>query len=164
MSLLLTSLLKPIESDVIGSILTVQSILMGFSFSVLFFLMSGNNRQSKDDEAIETKNKIRRLNKLSKELFFNVSYFNFLAIFSVLFSLVLLLPTVNMPLILSWLELVPYWDRLATLLSKNVVKGTIDFASFLDFLRSIFCTFRKLVHVFSYGRKSKFLFRETLGA
>jgi hypothetical protein len=160
-SLILTVFLRPMESAAIGSILTVQSILMGFSFSVLFYLMSGIKNRDEDNVAIETGNKMKRLNKLSKELFFNVSYFNFLAICSVLLSLILLLPSVDWPGILAWCKALPYWgnpvawDSVDTL--KTVAKAALfltTFGLYFVLIESLFTFFRTAGRVSFYFEKS----------
>lgn len=62
-------------TDFINSINTVASILLGFGFSVLFYIASGKETQSSPNASLEQKNRDRRVNALSKELFHNVSYF-----------------------------------------------------------------------------------------
>lgn len=72
------------------SVIAAQSILVGFSFNVMIFLGSNPNVKIAANASLEKKNKIGRLNILSGELFFNLSYFNLVAISSVIVSLFLL--------------------------------------------------------------------------
>jgi len=62
-------------TDFINSINTVASILLGFGFSVLFYIASGKEDQAQPNASLEQKNRSERINQLSKELFHNVSYF-----------------------------------------------------------------------------------------
>lgn len=76
-----------------GSVAAAQSILVGFSFSVMFFLLSSEVVTAPNDAAsLEKKQKYEKLNKLCEELFYNVSYFNLVAIACVIVSLFLMLP------------------------------------------------------------------------
>ncbi len=93
-----------ISGETLGALLTVQSILIGFSFSVMFFLMSGSVTTSEKTGSIEADLKVEKLNKLSRELFYNVSYFNVVAIFSVFLSLLMLLPDPDTGSFLAWTD------------------------------------------------------------
>lgn len=77
--------------DFLTAVLTVQAILVGFSFSVLFFLLSDDPRPI-TPKTIEQGIRVDRLRRLSSELFYNVSYFNVVAVLSVLVAFILLLP------------------------------------------------------------------------
>lgn len=59
----------------INSINTVTAILLGFAFSVLFYIASSRDNPPSDHSTLEQGNREERLEKLSKELFHNVSYF-----------------------------------------------------------------------------------------
>lgn len=81
------------ESDFLGGVITVQAILIGFSFSVMFFLVQlENKKETNENESIEKRVRSDQLEKLSKEIFWNVSYFNLVALTSLLSALLLLLP------------------------------------------------------------------------
>lgn len=75
------------------SIITVLSILVGFSFSVLFFLMSGNKAECPRNSPIEIKLKSEKISTLHQEIFYNVSYFNIASIVCIIISVILLLPS-----------------------------------------------------------------------
>lgn len=72
-------------------IITAQSILAGFSFNVMFYLSSNEVTNYDKTGIIEHQAKVDRLNRLSKEAFYNIAYFNIVAIASVVLSLTLLL-------------------------------------------------------------------------
>jgi len=77
-------------------IITVQAILIGFSFNVMVFITSNPIIPEPEKCSLERSEKIQRLNTLSEEIFFNLSYFNVAAILSVVITLILLLlPTVS---------------------------------------------------------------------
>ena len=83
------------SGEFLNAALTVQSILVGFSFSVLFFLLSEGGTLSRKPDSLESEIVNEKLERLSKEIFYNVSYFNMVAVGSVLLALILLLPTFN---------------------------------------------------------------------
>ena len=94
-SILLAVIFSAIDDSFVNAVLTVQSILVGFSFSVLFFLLSGAEIKSVTEGSIEQKQKVKKLKTLSEELFYNVSYYNLVAISSVLVALLYLLPDMD---------------------------------------------------------------------
>lgn len=79
------------SNEFLGGALSAQAILVGFSFNVLFYLVA--NRLSKPHTFVGMEHELRfeRLSKLSDEIFDNVTYFNFVAIFSAIVALILLL-------------------------------------------------------------------------
>ena len=79
-------------TDFINAINTVASILLGFGFSVLFYIASGKEDQSSPNSSLEQKNRARRVNALSKELFHNVSYFVMSASAGLAFAMVVIAP------------------------------------------------------------------------
>lgn len=82
-------------SSFLEGVITVQSILIGFSFSVMFFLVSnGEIVKEFEEESIENKIRRKKLNKLAEEIFYNISYFNLVAMGCLFSSLLLLIPDV----------------------------------------------------------------------
>lgn len=79
-----------ISKDFINIILTVYSILIGFSFNVMFYLLtiSKNDVISAKSDSIEKNLKKNKVDKLSKELFYNVSYFNIITLALIILCLV----------------------------------------------------------------------------
>lgn len=75
------------SDTVVSSVITVQSILVGFGFSVLFFLVSSEREKEEEAKGLEDKARRKRLNVLSDELFFNISYYNVATFLSVLLAL-----------------------------------------------------------------------------
>jgi hypothetical protein len=61
----------------------------------MFFLISGSLPTGGEDGSIEAGLKKKKLARLAKELFYNVSYFNFVALISVLLALLMLLPNID---------------------------------------------------------------------
>jgi hypothetical protein len=78
-------------SDFLSGALSAQSILVGFSFNVLFYLVANRLTTPSTFSSIEHELRFERLSKLSDEVFDNVTYFNVVAIASALLSLALLL-------------------------------------------------------------------------
>lgn len=88
-ALLLSFVFFDFTSDFVNGIITVYSILAGFGLNILFFLMGdGVSLSVPDGCTIEKSLRIKKVNKLSKELFHNVSYFIVLCIILVLMCLV----------------------------------------------------------------------------
>jgi hypothetical protein len=87
--------LSPDLADYANSVLTVFSILVGFSFSVLFFLLDSGEPLPINGTAIEDKLMRAKLEVLSKEIFYNISYFNLVSLLCVILSLMILLPELN---------------------------------------------------------------------
>jgi hypothetical protein len=77
-------------NDFLNAIITVYSILVGFSFNILFYLLSSGRLTflNKGEVSIEDDLMVERLNKLSTELFDNVSYFNLLSVAVLLTALI----------------------------------------------------------------------------
>jgi hypothetical protein len=86
-------------TDFLDGIITVQAILIGASFSVLFFLLSNNQPRITAQTSIEDGLRKEKLHLVTRELFYNISYFNIIAIASTVFALLLLIP----PLDIKWL-------------------------------------------------------------
>lgn len=130
-SILLAVMFSAVDESFINAILTVQSILVGFSFSVLFFLLSGAEIKIITAASIEQQQKVKKLKILSEELFYNVSYYNLIAISSVLVALLYLLPdidknsktstmviegiisTTGIKDVLSWFSMIAAWIEIA---------------------------------------------------
>jgi hypothetical protein len=82
----------PMRSDnVYLGLITAQSILVGFSFNVMIFLVSNHTIEPRRPDVREERIKAERLNGLSKDIFYNLSYFNLIGMLSVALSLGILL-------------------------------------------------------------------------
>lgn len=79
-------------TDFVNSINTVASILLGFGFSVLFYIASGKDEESFSSSSLEQQNRSRRVNQLSRELFHNVSYFVMTASAALAFAMIVIAP------------------------------------------------------------------------
>lgn len=85
-------------NDLISNAITVQSILLGFSFSVLFYIASNKEKIKDNYPSIEDKLNHKKMIKLSYEIFSNVSYYNLVAISSLALGLLIIFlnpPTEN---------------------------------------------------------------------
>lgn len=82
--------------DFLNGVITVQAILIGFSFSVMFFLMSAAgvraSRVLAEPVSLESQLREEKLENLSREIFHNVAYFNLVAMACLAIALVILLP------------------------------------------------------------------------
>lgn len=97
-------------TDFINSINTVLSILLGFCFSVLFYIASSKEDQISPQASLEKKNRIDRINALSKELFHNVSYFVMTASAGLAFAMIVIAPEANS----DWFskQALPYLEKI----------------------------------------------------
>ncbi len=84
--------------DFLNGVITVQAILIGFSFSVMFFLMSSAAARSSGQQppageaSLEEQLRREKLDKISREIFHNVAYFNLVAMGCLCAALIILLP------------------------------------------------------------------------
>lgn len=80
------------SNNFLNATLTISAILLGFSFNVLFYLLSSNKLFiDEEDDSIEIKLKKEKVNKLSDELFYNVSYFNIITLLVIVTALIFFL-------------------------------------------------------------------------
>ncbi len=82
-----------VDDDFFSTIITIYSILIGFSFSILFFLLSINFENPEEEKILEAKIQKKKLNQLLKELFYNVSYFNLLSLLLIFMALLSFIPS-----------------------------------------------------------------------
>lgn len=95
---ILAGLFSNISKDFLNATITIYSILIGFSFNILFYLLSlPNEQRSIHDNSIEKEIKIEKTNKITNELFYNVSYFNIIAICMALVALLFFLFDSRLP-------------------------------------------------------------------
>lgn len=78
------------SDNVYMGLITAQAILVGFSFNIMMFMASNKKIIVVDKAIIENKLKADRVNKLGNEIFYNLSYFNLVALTSVVMSIVML--------------------------------------------------------------------------
>ncbi|TIX89280.1 hypothetical protein [Rhizobium sp. P44RR-XXIV] len=99
-------------TDFINSINTVASILLGFGFSVLFYIASSREDQSPSTASLEQKNRAHRVNELSRELFHNVSYFVMTASAGLAFAMIVIAPEAQG----DWFtkQALPYLEKLTS--------------------------------------------------
>lgn len=83
------SLFSNISLDLLAAILAIQSILAGFGFNVLVFLSTNKAIGIPISAKIERKLKIERVNKLGQDIFYNISYFNTLALICISVALLI---------------------------------------------------------------------------
>ena len=84
----------------------MQSILLGFTVNVMFFLLGNREKEKPEGTSIEAKVRSKRLRDLYHELFYNVSYFNLIAVASIIVVNRTLLPTPEVPRFLRGLQAV----------------------------------------------------------
>lgn len=114
-SVILAVILKYPSNEFLNAIITTQSILAGFGFNVMFFLLSGSNtienqdahRLDNDNRSLEERNLDQKLEKLSQEIFWNISYFNLISVLSVFVALVALIPNFSTDFLTTLCRLLP---------------------------------------------------------
>lgn len=86
------------SKDFFDATITIYSILIGFSLNILFYLLSAQReRADAENLSIERKIAINKTNKITNELFYNVSYFNVISICVVLVALIFFLFECRLP-------------------------------------------------------------------
>lgn len=145
-SISISILFRDLGDVFMNAVLSVQSILIGFSFSVLFFLVSGSITVKKSDHSREKQYRVERLNVLANELFYNVAYYNTVSIGSVIIALLFLLPNFSIFSIISenyiFLEL---FDKISAGFTSKVVDIVSRILTFIIaflLIDSIFTFFR----------------------
>ena len=91
-SLALATLFTGDITAFVGSLITVQAVLVGFAFSVIFFILSTPPAETLNRDSIEDRHAVRRAEKLANELFSNVSYFTLVGMAALASSIALLAP------------------------------------------------------------------------
>lgn len=92
-STVLTLMINGDLKDFLAGVIPVQAILVGFSFSVMFFLMSAAGAvEPVQRVSLENELRTKRLVRLSAEIYHNISYFNLCAMVCLAASLILLAP------------------------------------------------------------------------
>lgn len=76
----------------LSSLITVQAVLVGFAFSVIFFLLSVPETKALNPDSIEDQLAARKAETLSNELFSNVSYFTLVGMIGLSAAIALLAP------------------------------------------------------------------------
>ncbi len=150
---------QKLDKDFIAAILTVQSVLLGFSFSVLFFLVSGPTSHNATDLSLEKKYQANKLDTLANELFYNVAYYNTITIANVIVALVFLLPTLDLPSFLN------NYDFYQCMYSSVIAPNKTVFSNVWErFVVSVFfCTFTESIYTFyRIVRRVNFYFSEKL--
>lgn len=113
------ALVAPVTApEILSAAITVQAILIGFSFSVMFFLVQDRTSiyqrrpvetQSPSEESLEKQLDDEQLALLSKELFWNISYFNLVAFASLLVALSIMIPNI--------------WDRIDNIMANIPIQN-----------------------------------------
>lgn len=107
--------LPNVSDNLLAGFLAVQSILLGFTVNVMFFLLGNREKDTTDAGSIEAQLRSERLRTLYHELFYNVSYFNLIAVASIIVATALLLPTPEVPeYAKDWTPVAAYVDWLNT--------------------------------------------------
>jgi hypothetical protein len=143
----------------LNAVLAVQSILVGFSFSVLFFLVSGSITLNEVEYSREKKYRVERLNTLATELFYNVAYYNTVAIGSVVVALLFLLP--NLSIFPSFVSISAV-QAIAGSFSADAFDQIVDVTSRLLTFIFVFLFTDSIFTFFRIVRRVNFFFSEKL--
>lgn len=131
---LIAAVVCPSVSDnLLAGFLAVQSILLGFTVNVMFFLLGSREKENTDGASIEAQLRSERLRELYHELFYNVSYFNLIAVVSIIVATTLLLPTPEVPKYAKGWELIATcvdWVNASPVLAwvPAIFRGVVMFA------------------------------------
>ena len=141
---LIAAVVCPSVSDsVLAGVLAVQSILLGFTVNVMFFLLGNREKEAPEGSSIEAKVRSKRLRDLYHELFYNVSYFNLIAIASIIVATGLLMPQPEVPGFLRGLppvEAYVQWLRTSKVptITSAIVRGGAMFTFYAISIEVVF--------------------------
>lgn len=156
-------------TELITAVLVSISILIGFSLSLLFYLVSNpvvpfqySNQQQISNDSRENDLRRKRLENLGLELFFNVSFFTVIALIIAAISVLMMMGELGIRVniinditnVLSRLGCVQVFIKITTISAKIISYFLISFWYFL-IAESLF-TYYRIVH------RSYFYFRGRL--
>ncbi|WP_317959926.1 hypothetical protein [Phaeobacter inhibens] len=167
-SLVVAWVLGTPSDTVVSSVITVQSILVGFGFSVLFFLVSSEREKEGESKSLEDKARRKRLNVLSDELFFNISYYNVATFLSVLLALLFAFDVSGVSSfaanVSSWLS-APDSTVNSSQICLKVAHRFLIAVFFFVLLESVFTFYRIVIRVnFYFDQKRKINSQKENGA
>ena len=150
-----------VSDNLLAGFLAVQSILLGFTINVMFFLLGNHEKETVEGRSIEAQLRAERLRDLYHELFYNVSYFNLIAVVSIIIATALLLPIPEVPdYVRSWTPAEAYVHWLDTssvpTLTGAIMRGVAMFAFYAMAIEVIYSIARVI------GRTS-FYFERKMG-
>ncbi|MRG56376.1 hypothetical protein GF108_12385 [Phyllobacterium sp. SYP-B3895] len=141
--------------DFLNAINNAVSILLGFSFSVLFYLASSRKDAVAETDSLEKQNRDRRLTKLSNELFYNISYFVIVALLLLGASLIIIIPDAQASIVTIWRLFFGDWLIAQLAVLTRILSFAIRSCFFFLLMEAAF-TFARIV-----GRVN-FLFEEKM--
>lgn len=159
---LIAAILCPVVSDnLLAGFLAVQSILLGFTVNVMFFLLGNRENDTTEGPSIEARLRAERLRTLYHELFYNVSYFNLIAVASIIIATALLLPTPTVPeYAKGWTSVAAYvdWQNTSSVptWARTICRGVAMFAFYAMAIEVVYSIARVI------GRTS-FYFERKMG-
>lgn len=134
-SLIASVLFGKVHDDLYTGLIAVQSILVGFAFNVLFYLAANPISIKNDGVELESKAKALKLNKLGNEVFYNISYFNVVSIFSISLACLMLLSNAYLPMKI-YMPVIAYQK-----LDFVKIRAALDLLSCLSMRLMIWLTF-----------------------
>ena len=157
LAILISTFFSNLSKDLMGLTLTVFSILLGFSFNILFYLMTLNKENVTDlGPSLEAKLKSEKIDNLKQELFYNVSYFNLISIVLILVSLAIFISdNNNLKSLLSLFNSETMLIAQSSLLKAQSVSTKIfTFVFYLTLIECIY-TFIRIISRVSYFFEQK---------
>ena len=123
-----------VSDNLVAGFLAVQSILLGFTVNVMFFLLGNPENDVVDRRSIEAELRSERLRDLYHELFYNVSYFNLIAVASIVIATAVLFPAPEVPdYVRGWPPVEAYVRWLDTSPVPTVVSAALRGAAMFAF-------------------------------
>ena len=136
-------------TDFMPAIISALAILAGFSFSVLFFLVTNRIDVVRTAASIEQNLRQDKLEKLAAEIFDNISYFNLLALLGVTAALLNLL-TLSTGFLGQSAPVANYRDWLSV--AQQMGEGVV-IALAIESLLTFYRTTQRVVYFFGQIRK-----------
>jgi hypothetical protein len=160
-SFLVSLFIGGINPNFLSATISSYAVLTGFSFSIIFFLISSPKyAHNKNDASLERALRSQKLNKIKEELFYNISYFNISAIFVIIFALLLsLLQSHTRYSIPEFVNQIDRQNYHSWLIHLNQLKHLFFFVVHLFFY---FLVFESLVTLLRVMARVNFYFQERI--
>ncbi|MCE4225354.1 hypothetical protein HCU64_16480 [Methylobacterium sp. C25] len=160
-SLIFATGFSELSDNALAAIITAQSILAGFGFNVLFFLLSNANvLPSKKEGSIEQDLRRNKIIALSEEIFGNISYFNLVSISSVFLSLLIFIPSLSSTTTEYCVKYLmdnfhDYYEQIRNLalIAKMALRVLLFTILYILVFESIYTFIRTVVRITFYFRK-----------
>lgn len=139
---------------------TVQAVLIGFSFNVIFYFASRDRAPTASDASIEAGLRHEKLARLEKEIFFSVMYYNIVAVFCIIMALIMMISLTPQGFIVFISKYIAndYSDFFIKICSyaKVIILKLVQFLFYLALIEGLYTFVRTVMRIgFLFDRRLK---------